>query len=189
MRGEQTIKQGQQARREGSPPLARGTAYFSASAISSQRITPACAGNSFMAFSFSFLFWDHPRLRGEQLNLYNILPPRLGSPPLARGTGAHLAYFSASARITPACAGNSGCSADVTPGRWDHPRLRGEQFADCITVILVPGSPPLARGTASRCAVTLIGVGITPRLRGEQAAKGGQETMSGGSPPLARGTD
>ena len=30
---------------------------------------------------------DHPRLRGEQITSFKVSKEKLGSPPLARGTG------------------------------------------------------------------------------------------------------
>ena len=88
-------------------------------------------------------------MRGEQFSSSVKLIPIQGSPPLARGTGVTALCLYHHAGITPACAGNSGCSADVTPGRWDHPRLRGEQQHWQWILEIIIGSPPLARGTAA----------------------------------------
>ena len=113
-----------------------------------------------------------------------------GSPPLARGTDGISILSPCRGRITPAYAGNSYSHQGQRGKNQDHPRLRGEQFADCITVIFVPGSPPLARGTvvanikrASLFRITPACAGNRPhkqntwvyawdhpRLRGEQAA-------------------
>ena len=69
--------------------------------------------------------------------------------------------------ITPACAGNRLYRCSVSAGKWDHPRLRGEQFAWYLAVWVMAGSP---------------------RLRGEQRMLGGRDPQQMGSPPLARGT-
>ena len=131
-----------------------------------------------------------------------------GSPPLARGTVCTATAQIPLAGITPACAGNSGCSAGVTPSRWDHPRLRGEQNVNFPRQQHKRGSPPLARGTVSSSAACVVGTWITPacagnskrgekrvethrdhpRLRGEQTLLCSTILFAAGSPPLARGT-
>ena len=50
----------------GSPPLARGTGQTYAEFAADIGITPACAGNSLVAFLMYARARDHPRLRGEQ---------------------------------------------------------------------------------------------------------------------------
>ena len=89
-----------------------------------------------------------------------------GSPPLARGTVCTATAQIPLAGITPACAGNSGCSAGVTPSRWDHPRLRGEQNVNFPRQQHKRGSPPLARGTVSSSAACVVGTWITPACAG-----------------------
>ena len=74
---------------KGSPPLARGTGYARLRMARGRRITPACAGNSNSNCFPIPLSWDHPRLRGEQHRRGQGPLCRLGSPPLARGTGLH----------------------------------------------------------------------------------------------------
>ena len=132
----------------------------------------------------------------------------MGSPPLARGTGLNGGPAVDDRGITPACAGNSsGCSRSSV-GRWDHPRLRGEQNGDGTVTVGGVGSPPLARGTVVPHAGGCAEAGITPacagnsrwncgrtpwawdhpRLRGEQADSRSLSFGVQGSPPLARGT-
>ena len=194
---------------KGSPPLARGTEFYFLVYKSRVRITPACAGNSDKARGQSPEGRDHPRLRGEQVIGLLKLCYALGSPPLARGTDAARGHLCAAAGITPACAGNSGCSAGVTPSRWDHPRLRGEQASSMTLTSRVIGSPPLARGTVRTGIFQPVNSGITPacagnsnlviyqchkagdhpRLRGEQSFSIFYSLRGLGSPPLARGTE
>ena len=147
MRGEQTIKQGQQARREGSPPLARGTVFLRTYYNCGAGITPACAGNSHLCLFAKNVEGDHPRLRGEQPNPLMIDALVQGSPPLARGTVLKANKFSRKLRITPACAGNSNSKTVKQRLNRDHPRLRGEQVPQCTCEAVPKGSPPLARGT------------------------------------------
>ena len=51
--------------RPGSPPLARGVQKQKGELITWIRITPACAGSTFVCIPVCQLDKDHPRLRGE----------------------------------------------------------------------------------------------------------------------------
>ena len=70
----------------GSPPRVRGTVICNGISCIIQRITPACAGNSWPAAASIRLYRDHPRVCGEQNA--NSLPMKQldGSPPRVRGT-------------------------------------------------------------------------------------------------------
>ena len=106
LRGEQPSRAGQHRRRDGSPPLARGTVIFHLFTSSTIRITPACAGNRLQPLSVMNKVKDHPRLRGEQRCCRSAKLSNLGSPPLARGTVRNNSRVILTFRITPACAGN-----------------------------------------------------------------------------------
>ena len=69
----------------GSPPLARGIHVLVIKDYHPVRITPACAGNTFLDLLIHFLWQDHPRLRGEYRPVFQHRAVLLGSPPLARG--------------------------------------------------------------------------------------------------------
>ena len=112
---------------------------------------------------------DHPRLRGEQKYPYKVDIITLGSPPLARGTGAFNASLRTFSRITPACAGNSCVAGRRVAGGWDHPRLRGEQMRRLKDQDLAQGSPPLARGTESSARAFFSPSRITPACAGNRA--------------------
>ena len=168
MRGEQTLRAWRCFSRRGSPPLARGTAIYTALPPATRRITPACAGNSYNPFCCFTFHWDHPRLRGEQEGQAARAERGVGSPPLARGTGKNGDFSVACHRITPACAGNSirGCSQN--PAGGDHPRLRGEQQSRGLSMPQSRGSPPLARGTASSRRASDTRSRITPACAGNR---------------------
>ena len=70
-------------------------------------ITPAYAGNTELSSAKPPELRDHPRLRGEHLQL--VLLGRLckGSPPPTRGTPLEIDFTSLDDRITPAYAGNT----------------------------------------------------------------------------------
>ena len=147
MRGEQKFPPRALSAGLGSPPLARGTGFSRIDNAGAMRITPACAGNSCVSISSAYAAEDHPRLRGEQANAGYLTAPVEGSPPLARGTESINTFPSEVEGITPACAGNSIPRRTCPPCRWDHPRLRGEQFIKGGHFKATEGSPPLARGT------------------------------------------
>ena len=104
--GEQLTRRNMTGSAMGSPPRVRGTAQDKSAFILEARITPACAGNSYKTRRCLILFWDHPRVCGEQPPAFPPPEPVQGSPPRVRGTDfctpSRLAIF----RITPACAGN-----------------------------------------------------------------------------------
>ena len=107
LRGEQRLHGTYGRFYQGSPPLARGTGSAGLYSAQPSRITPACAGNSYLVIYQGHKAGDHPRLRGEQAVFAGILLSIGGSPPLARGTVFVLRRFLAADGITPACAGNS----------------------------------------------------------------------------------
>ena len=64
---------------------------------------------------------------GEQIQRGSKSNFRLGSPPRVRGTDIEVKRVERLNRITPACAGNRWTESDMVGGRWDHPRVCGEQ--------------------------------------------------------------
>ena len=151
---------------KGSPPLARGIRISPHSKSASNRITPACAGNTPFRRRAGLLCWDHPRLRGEYAELYLKQPQKQGSPPLARGIlPAALPIFGAIG-ITPACAGNTNYVNDSRWNRRDHPRLRGEYPRRHLPRMSCLGSPPLARGIPPGCIPRRSRHRITPACAG-----------------------
>ena len=110
-------------------------------------------------------------------------------------------------KITPACAGKSGCGR-----RWfalspDHPRMRGEEFTTRTGSSAGMGSPPHARGRGEHQHRGRHLAGITPacagkrrpdtsgsgwawdhpRMRGEEHMVPKRSTPAMGSPPRVRG--
>ena len=127
--GEQLPCHDRQYPQPGSPPRVRGTVQEAYTTAYDERITPACAGNSFPARMRTKCGWDHPRVCGEQ-SLHLILRIyMIGSPPRVRGTGKPGGAGLAHLGITPACAGNSSPRPCGAPDTRDHPRVCGEQFS------------------------------------------------------------
>ena len=110
-------------------------------------------------------------MRGEQSRICIFASPKQGSPPLARGTVLPPLALCVLAGITPACAGNSASGFRSAPATGDHPRLRGEQSQPGQSGSSMAGSPPLARGTGTRCPVRVLRPRITPACAGNRLKK------------------
>ena len=111
LRGEQLSRSALDKTAQGSPPLARGTAGAVTVVVTAEGITPACAGNRAPVVKSAILIRDHPRLRGEQMHMFDLHRHTQGSPPLARGTVTVPWSDTPKAGITPACAGNRSKSS------------------------------------------------------------------------------
>ena len=171
------------------------------------RITPACAGKTSFSSRISIMFWDHPRMRGEDARSIPSRMPDGGSPPHARGRRKSGSQKLDIVRITPACAGKTEIWAEDGRSYRDHPRMRGEDHSSAGAQGIAQGSPPHARGrqeirTSSYCdgGITPACAGKTfmcglsilmardhPRMRGEDALGVSSVPVSVGSPPHARG--
>ena len=132
-----------------------------------------------------------------------------GSPPRVRGTGRTPYTASLWRRITPACAGNRGCSFGERCIFGDHPRVCGEQYPGYHQGPGAGGSPPRVRGTAGGCVIYALLPRITPACAGNSLYRMlnplyvedhprvcGEQILGlialpryGGSPPRVRGTD
>ena len=171
------------------------------------RITPACAGSTASRPSCRPTPTDHPRLRGEHLNMLGDRDTPIGSPPPARGAPGRRDRSTRCVRITPACAGSTTRWWPPGPATPDHPRLRGEHCDRHEPGTDHRGSPPPARGALTDTIdnraskrITPACAGSTPslrhyvprasdhpRLRGEHIAYQMPRTGYWGSPPPARG--
>ncbi len=125
--GEQRISGGSNIIKRGSPPRVRGTGLKTQCRNHIRRITPACAGNRDLLREADNKSVDHPRVCGEQIVRKGKFLVLVGSPPRVRGTEISNNLIIRICRITPACAGNSIFSGGCQGGRWDHPRVCGEQ--------------------------------------------------------------
>ena len=105
MRGEKGACGKEQGRRIGSPPHARGKGQLIGKVLLCHRITPACAGKRSDIKKALNAVWDHPRMRGEKVEVNSGNYTTIGSPPHARGKGCREAAHYMDYGITPACAG------------------------------------------------------------------------------------
>ncbi len=105
-----------------------------------------CAGKSHKPFLSTPDHWDHPRVRGEKINICCEVVTPMGSPPRARGKEERQQRPLRHPGITPACAGKSLSAPAAARQQGDHPRVRGEKTDTTVTVGGTTGSPPRARG-------------------------------------------
>ena len=105
---------------------------------------------------------------GEQSAGEVIWQTNVGSPPRVRGTDGYMLHMSRKERITPACAGNRNGKSTIGCGRWDHPRVCGEQAQGGLGVEENGGSPPRVRGTEIPALVHRLVKRITPACAGNR---------------------
>ena len=208
MRGEHAGPSVQEACLTGSSPRARGTRPQRRGGAPSDRIIPACAGNTAAQRRGTHWRPDHPRVRGEHLRSSSPSRRSAGSSPRARGTPHAGKVIPTSARIIPACAGNTSCCRSAQSCPPDHPRVRGEHIDAETKGDVDTGSSPRARGThpcelrgltARRIIPACAGNTVQPdsacklrpdhpRVRGEHLRRLPKRRNTSGSSPRARGT-
>ena len=134
----------------GLSPLARGTHKDKLSRTTMLRFIPAGAGNSLFLSIMSKIPAVYPRWRGELGKSHHNHDPAIGLSPLARGTPRVFAVAGCRARFIPAGAGNSEATGVVLTVMSVYPRWRGELVGPAVTIYLICGLSPLARGTRDR---------------------------------------
>ena len=98
--------------------------------------------------------------------LLYIVPPSLGSSPLARGTHVEIFHTWPDEGLIPARAGNTGCVDGSVRSIGAHPRSRGEHARVTAVCVLPAGSSPLARGTHVYQTWGLPATGLIPARAG-----------------------
>ena len=110
--------------------------------------------------------WDHPRSRGDYIEIPPETVADWGSPPLARGLLARDTMTGKYLGITPARAGTTEPLVFTHTEIEDHPRSRGDYRSTTPMPGTIAGSPPLARGLLCALAPVVIPPGITPARAG-----------------------
>ena len=170
MRGEHTLAYKPGDTTLGSSPHARGTHNALLAAIIKAGIIPACAGNTWQSEQSRLVAGDHPRMRGEHIDVWLDDFMREGSSPHARGTRRQWRGHGQSAGIIPACAGNTNHGRGFLRCRRDHPRMRGEHQPRQRHRRGDWGSSPHARGTLDGGSRKIRQHGIIPACAGNTCA-------------------
>ena len=135
---------------DGSSPLARGAPLHVGHRQRCRRIIPARAGSTRPYRERMPRSGDHPRSRGEHSRIAARASSSVGSSPLARGAHCCGAIPRGRNGIIPARAGSTPVNSNLLPLITDHPRSRGEHSIMLLSISMVAGSSPLARGAPAR---------------------------------------
>ena len=187
IRGEHRSRRCWRSRGIGSSPHTRGALYTSLWADRDFGIIPAYAGSTgWPAHHIKSSMGSSPHTRGARLR---------------RGTGRR------PEGIIPAYAGSTSPPSGASPGRADHPRIRGEHYSPALLTPSTLGSSPHTRGaplrasaSASSCRIIPAYAGSTrdpcqaeqrhqdhPRIRGEHSPAHRRRRRPRGSSPHTRG--
>ena len=126
-------------------------------------------------------------MRGEDRCFRRRRRGRLGSPPHARGRHQGNRCADKIWGITPACAGKTPNESHTPTLSADHPRMRGEDWTLIVSIRVITGSPPHARGRQAGVRRCWPGIRITPACAGKTRRRVLDLKSEPGSPPHARG--
>ena len=146
----------------------RGKAPNLAVGSSGERITPAHAGKRRHESTYPARGADHPRACGEKRPGLQRRRADTGSPPRMRGKAPRHDGALREGRITPAHAGKSDGSGDVTFTATDHPRACGEKDEQPLPQFSNVGSPPRMRGKDISKSFRMYRSRITPAHAGKR---------------------
>ena len=187
IRGEHAWPERASAVNVGSSPHTRGAPAERLPLADFPGIIPAYAGSTHRRARCGSARSDHPRIRGEHIRHPLRGLRRGGSSPHTRGAHQDFCDGRHTERIIPAYAGSTSPTCTPCPGRWDHPRIRGEHISDGSTARMSGGSSPHTRG-ARRSEFSPTAPGLDhPRIRGEHEAEFTGIGGPSGSSPHTRG--
>ena len=192
----------------GTSPRARGKLKEKHSGPNGGRNIPACAGKTAKPPPPTERFnSEHPRVRGENSEVIQLLRTTLGTSPRARGKRWVEPISVATGRNIPACAGKTTTAPYPSATTQEHPRVRGENNALRGDVKTITGTSPRARGkllddvtngferrNIPACAGKTGIMGAPggsgkehPRVRGENVGETYESFVTSGTSPRARG--
>ena len=135
---------------DGSSPHTRGARAGRVRRGRAGRIIPAYAGSTPGDDGRPYSRWDHPRIRGEHLNI---------TPPFLSRSGIIPAYAESTSQF----------SFRIGSGA-DHPRIRGEHLMGAVHAQAKTGSSPHTRGALRLVAKQALNTGIIPAYAGSTQA-------------------
>ncbi len=150
----------------GPSPRARGAEVREPTSAGLPGTIPACAGSSRSGRPSGAAGWDHPRVRGEQVDGQRSDDRPVGPSPRARGAVLLVLEGFDLGGTIPACAGSRPEPAVWPPLRRDHPRVRGEQRRAATSSRDSPGPSPRARGAVAGAHRRGGGMGTIPACAG-----------------------
>ena len=174
-------------RASGSSPLARGGLRGRPRRRGRDGLIPARAGRTRSSGRPRSRTRAHPRSRGADRLRVAADPADEGSSPLARGRHHRHGPTPADVGLIPARAGRTPGSDSRIACRGAHPRSRGADDTNGVTLDGSKGSSPLARGGPSKSHAARSAPVAHPRSRGADSAGVHADAAVMGSSPLARG--
>ena len=137
----------------------RGKRSGIVAAIAAVRNIPAYAGKTLTPPVQSSIPAEHPRVCGENLQIFRAMRGRMGTSPRMRGKRFLVPSAAVGARNIPAYAGKTGGGG--CGGGWgaEHPRVCGENYAKRKPLAYAAGTSPRMRGKR----MSAIGYASLPR--------------------------
>ncbi|SER95507.1 hypothetical protein SAMN05443377_1221, partial [Propionibacterium cyclohexanicum] len=172
----------------GSPPHSRGRPLPPAFGGYGLGLTPAFAGKTSCPMMAFCAMRAHPRIRGEDQRVPDLIHDFSGSPPHSRGRPGSILEGAFHIRLTPAFAGKTPRRSTSRGLSRAHPRIRGEDSPRSLMVLSRPGSPPHSRGRPFFCCPSVTLTGLTPAFAGKTRMFGGEPTSTRAHPRI-RGED
>ena len=167
VRGEHPKGRANSCARWGSSPRTRGAPSETPRLCGASGIIPAYAGSTLYQVGESRLLQDHPRVRGEHVELIEDALLPAGSSPRTRGARSAPTTWKPSSGIIPAYAGSTAIHVGYGLAPWDHPRVRGEHVSVVLFAGLILGSSPRTRGAREGLTSRRFAPRDHPRVRGE----------------------
>ena len=132
--------------RAGSSPRVRGKLVDFPSVSGWVRLIPACAGKTTPAARTHGKRGAHPRVCGENRELFSTVELFAGSSPRVRGKPPSVSLPVLPAGLLPACAGKTKPTFFLQHCQGAHPRVCGENFEATRREVAEKGSSPRVRG-------------------------------------------
>ena len=151
---------------DGSSPHTRGARVAEALFGHFKGIIPAYAGSTRRRRARSVAMPDHPRIRGEHVQMNRAIADGSGSSPHTRGAQLFTSPFVWIERIIPAYAGSTRGGLIDARTQQDHPRIRGEHSGPLGGVQMGVGSSPHTRGAPLHGDRVDVHPGIIPAYAG-----------------------
>ena len=150
-------------------------------------LIPAHAGKTSRGRARTRRVGAHPRSRGENFDVTELLVRNSGSSPLTRGKLGGTAPWEVLHGLIPAHAGKTAARRLRRECPRAHPRSRGENQGLVTNAVTWMGSSPLTRGKPAATARAKEYAEAHPRSRGENRPNDSHSPEIAGSSPLTRG--
>jgi len=156
----------------GPSPRVRGELADDGPTGPGQRAIPACAGRTSLAGRGCAVSPGHPRVCGENGDVFIGVVPVGRAIPACAGRTANLSPLTfVPSRAIPACAGRTRL-ASISRSLWSgpSPRVRGELIHSSTRKTAASGHPRVCGENSNSRWLATLDSGPSPRVRGERGA-------------------